>query len=390
MSYREDLVELGLLRPDDQARQTAAAPATAVAAPPRGAGDARRPEFPTSLSSYVDRLMAMLASLAPQADDLDTAEFRRQMQEYRQAVANPARENELPRVIEACVATCQTYFRVSQKYHRDREDEFKEIIAILRDAATITMGHSSEFHLRMLQSSERFGQLTQLDDMRELKTRLLAEVAALRETVDEKQRRDERAYSQLNERVEALQNRLTQVEAEASLDPLTRVANRHGFQRTLTRMLEQARAKHMPLSLAMLDVDDFKAINDTHGHPIGDRVLLCTAQWLTKGLRQTDYIARYGGEEFAVLLGSSSIPQVEERLRQLVAAIANSSYEYELLGEKERVSFTVSCGLTELQVGDTEESLVQRADDALYEAKRKGKNRVVVRRRSSLKTLLSW
>lgn len=388
MSYRENLVELGLLRPEDAAGQAGAGPATAT--PPRAVAEPRRGESPTSLSSYVDRLMAMLSSLAPDADDADTAEFRRQIQDYRHAVANPSREADLPRVIESCVATCQTYFRVSQKYHRDREDEFKEIIAILRDAATITIGHASEFHLRMLQSSERFGRLAQLDDMREIKSQLLAEVAALRETVDEKQRRDERAYAQLNDRVEALQNRLTQVEAEAALDPLTRVANRHGFQRTLTRMLEQARAKHMPLSLAMIDVDDFKAINDTHGHPIGDRVLLCTAQWLTKGLRQTDYIARYGGEEFAVLLGSSSIPQIEDRLRQLVAAIANSSYEYELLGEKEQVSFTVSCGLTELQVGDTEESLVQRADDALYEAKRKGKNRLVVRRRSSLKTLLSW
>jgi diguanylate cyclase len=142
--------------------------------------------------------------------------------------------------------------------------------------------------------------------------------------------------------------------------------------------------------MAMLDVDNFKVINDTHGHPIGDRVLLCTAQWLAKGLRQSDFVARYGGEEFAVLLGNATAGQVEERLRQVLADIAASSYEYELLGKKERVRFTLSCGLTDLLPTDTEEELIQRADEALYEAKRKGKNRVVSRKRSTLKSLLSW
>lgn len=386
MSYRENIVELGLLRPE----AAVTGPVAVASSPGRAPEEGRRTEATSSLATYVDRLMAMLSSLAPEAEDIDTVEFRKQIQAYRVVVTDTTRGMELPRIVEACVATCQAYFQTSQNYHKDREKEFKEIISILRDAATITVGHSSEFHLRMLESSERFGRLAQLDDMRELKTQLISEVTALRQTVDEKQQRDERAYVQLNERVEALQTRLSQVEAEAALDPLTRVANRHGFQRTLARMLEQARTKHMPLSIAMIDVDDFKVINDTHGHPIGDRVLLCTAQWLTKGLRQTDFIARYGGEEFAILLGSSTVAQVEDRLRQLLTAIAGSSYEYELLGEKERVSFTVSCGLTELQVGDTEETLIQRADDALYEAKRKGKNRVAVRRRSSLKTLLSW
>jgi len=140
----------------------------------------------------------------------------------------------------------------------------------------------------------------------------------------------------------------------------------------------------------MIDVDDFKQINDTHGHPIGDRVLLCTAQWLTRGLRQTDFVARYGGEEFAVLLGAATVGQVEDRMREVVAGIAGSSYEYELLGKKERVRFTVSCGLTDLQDGDTEETLIRRADEALYDAKRKGKNRVTVKKRSALKSLLSW
>lgn len=369
---KDNLVELGLRRPDAS---------TAVLS-----GD-----VPSSaLATFVDKLLALLVTLTPEAETQDTTRFRDQMEAYRAVVASHDRYMEVPRTIESCIATCETYFRTSLKYHRSRESEFTEIISILREAARVAVGDSSDFHSQIVASTDRFSHLGQLDDVRELKHRLAAEVHVLRRTTEEKQQRDQRAYIQLNQRVESLQARLAQVEEEASLDALTRVANRRGFQRTLARMFEQARSQQIPLSLAMIDVDNFKAINDTHGHPIGDRVLLCTAQWLTKGLRQTDYVARYGGEEFAVLLATATASQVENRMREVVAGIAGSSYEYELLGEKERVRFTVSCGLTDLQDGDTMEKLIERADEALYDAKRKGKNRVVVRKRSALKSLLSW
>jgi len=371
MDTDNNLVELGLRRPT-----------------PGGAAVAPAPDGP--LAVFVDRLLGLLVDLPPDAETQDTDKFRDKIEGYRAAAADLTRRMELPRVIEACLMTCETYFRTSLKYHRSRETEFSEIISILREAAKVAAGDGSEFHAQMVASSERFNRLGQLDDVRELKHRLAAEVHVLRKTVDEKQQRDQRAYIQLNQRVESLQARLSEVEEEAALDPLTRVANRRGFQRALARMLNQARAQKVPLSLAMIDIDNFKPINDTHGHPIGDRVLLCTAQWLTKGLRQTDFVARYGGEEFVVLLGAATAAQVEDRLRDVVAGIAKSSYEYELLGKKERVSFTISCGLTDLQEGDTEETLIQRADEALYEAKRKGKNRVVVKKRSALKSLLSW
>lgn len=342
------------------------------------------------LGTFVDRLLALLLTIPPDAEPRDTDKFRDQVEGYRAAAADLSRRIELPRIIEACISTCEAYFRASARYHKAREAEFTEIVAILREAAKLAAGDASDFHAQMVASSERFNQLDQLDDVRELKHRLAAEVHVLRKTVDEKHQRDQRAYIQLNQRVESLQARLSEVEEEAALDPLTRVANRRGFRRTFSRMFSQAKAQQIPLAMAMIDIDNFKTINDTHGHPIGDRVLLCTAQWLTKGLRQTDFVARYGGDEFAVLLGAATAAQVEARMRDVVAGIASSNYEYELLGEKERVRFTVSCGLTDVQDGDTEESLLQRADEALYETKRRGKNRVVVKKRSSLKSLLSW
>jgi diguanylate cyclase len=344
----------------------------------------------TPLATFVERLIGVLGAIPPEADAGDTEAFLRKLEEYRHVVIDPTRRMEVPRVTEACVLACQHYFKLSRKYHADREQDLKEMIGILREAAKLSIGDSTDFNAQVIASSERFGGLAQQDDIRELKRHLVAEVSSLRQTVEEKQKRDERAYTQLSSRVEALQSRLSEVEEEASTDPLTRIGNRGRFQRTLSRMMETARSSGSPLALAMLDVDDFKTINDTHGHPIGDRVLLCAAQWLSKGLRQTDFVARYGGEEFAVLLGKATAGQVEERLRQLLADIASSSYEYELLGKMERVRFTLSCGLTDLLPSESEEEFIQRADEALYEAKRKGKNRVVTRKRSSLKSLLNW
>jgi diguanylate cyclase len=348
------------------------------------------PQADAPLATFVDRLIGVLSLIPPDAESSETDAFRKKLDEYRHVVLDPTRRMEVPRVTEACVLACQQYFKLSKKYHHDREEELKELIGILRDAAKMSVGDSTEFNAQVLASSQRFGTMAELDDIRDLKRQLVAEVSTLRHNVEEKQKRDERAYLSLNSRVEALQSRLNEVEEEAATDPLTRIGNRGRFQRTLARMMEAAREQGSPLALAMLDVDNFKTINDTHGHPIGDRVLLCTAQWLSKGLRQTDFVARYGGEEFAVLLANATASQVEERMKQVLANIAGSCYEYELLGKKERVRFTLSCGLTDLLPHESQEEFIQRADDALYEAKNKGKNRVVCRKKSTLKTLLNW
>ena len=242
----------------------------------------------------------------------------------------------------------------------------------------------------MLARSDRFITISAVENIRELRRRLGDEVGTLRRAVAEKQQKDEQAYSQLTLRVETLQKKLAEMEVEVTLDPLTKVGNRRRFQAALTRLVATAHESGGQLSLAMLDVDHFKHINDTHGHPIGDRVLLAVAQGIAKGVRGSDVVARYGGEEFAVLLPNAVASEVEPRFKKLLLDIAASAYEYDVLGRKERVRFTVSCGLVDLDAGESEDALVKRADEALYEAKNKGRNRVVARKRSLLGRVLAW
>src|SRR5207302_9748455 len=124
--------------------------------------------------------------------------------------------------------------------------------------------------VRLMGSSERFNRLTEIHDIREMKKQISQEVRDLNRAVAEKQKHDENSYTRLSKRIEILQTNLSKTKEEASLDPLTQVANRGSFDAAINRWVERHRQDGQPFVLAMLDLDNFKQINDTHGHPIGD------------------------------------------------------------------------------------------------------------------------
>jgi diguanylate cyclase (GGDEF)-like protein len=394
-----ELTELGLKNPlSPEAPAPAPAPAAAArTARPEPAVEVARPmsvaagaeRRPDGLARFLARLCDVLDEFGPQADAADVEVFRARLDACRRAVSGGTPDTDVSGVAEEFLGTCREHLLLSRTYHKDREKELTELIGILRDAAKLSLGESAEFQAQMLASSSRFDAIAQLADIRDLRLRLGQEVGVLRKAVAEKQQRDEEAYAHLTRRVESLQAKLAELEVEVAADSLTRVANRGHFDRMLVRMVAQARQGGRPLSLAMVDVDHFKQINDTHGHPIGDRVLLCIAQLLAKSVRTTDVVARYGGEEFAVLMPGASVSEVEDRYQALLQEIAASAYAYDVLGRREVVRFTVSCGLTDLQGAEREEDLVKRADEALYEAKRRGRNRVVARKRSLFERMLA-
>lgn len=161
----------------------------------------------------------------------------------------------------------------------------------------------------------------------------------------------------------------------ATTDPLTGVANRRRFMEAAERELMRARRYGRPLSLLMLDVDHFKSINDGYGHAVGDDVLTCLASAARECMREIDVVGRLGGEEFAVLLPETSLTEAvgaAERLRRHLA-------ELELQTRNDVVRFTVSVGVATCRDEDCSiEGALTRADHALYDAKRGGRNRVAV------------
>jgi diguanylate cyclase len=174
-----------------------------------------------------------------------------------------------------------------------------------------------------------------------------------------------------------LTEELHRIREDAMTDALSGLLNRRGFDRELKRMAPKDGAPGASLALIMLDIDHFKKINDTYGHPLGDRVIAAVGQLIRESLGQGGVAARYGGEEFAVLLPSHRI-EMAERLAQTIRKRIEEGTIRRRHGEEPVGGVTVSAGVAVWHRADDTSSLVERADRALYASKRAGRNRVTV------------
>lgn len=176
--------------------------------------------------------------------------------------------------------------------------------------------------------------------------------------------------AELSEERERL-NRLLQ---EKSLclrqDPLTGIANRLAYEEQLQQEFHRWQRFGNPLTFLIWDIDHFKQINDSYGHAIGDEVLCNIAGQLGCRLRSTDFVARYGGEEFAMLLPGADTEAALQLANQIRLQIAEAGFNN---GEY-RIPVTISCGVTRFEPGDSAQTVFKRADHALYQAKKAGRN----------------
>lgn len=156
-------------------------------------------------------------------------------------------------------------------------------------------------------------------------------------------------------------------------DPLTKINNRGYFMELLHGEVERVRRYERTLSLLMIDLDNFKTVNDTRGHAAGDEALRTVAAVLRSSeLRQNDYFGRIGGEEFAVILPETSLQGAAEVAERICTNLATTPVTY----DDNAFVITASIGVSEYRLGDTLETLLRRADQAMYEAKQAGRNRV--------------
>jgi diguanylate cyclase (GGDEF)-like protein len=164
--------------------------------------------------------------------------------------------------------------------------------------------------------------------------------------------------------------RISQLEALNLTDELTGLSNRRGLNTQLPKSLSQADRNGSDLTFIAIDIDHFKAVNDTHGHDAGDAVLQRVAKTISTVIRAGDYAFRQGGEEMTVI-ATTSFKGAEILAEKLRAAVAGSA-------ERDEIDVTISLGVAMAHLKDTPEALMKRADDALYRAKLNGRDRAEV------------
>ena len=188
------------------------------------------------------------------------------------------------------------------------------------------------------------------------------ELEALRQRTEEK-----------HAEIAKLQDELDRASALARHDPLTGTLNRKGLDEVMEREIARSRRNGAPLCVALLDVDNFKSINDRLGHETGDAALVHLANVARSAMRPQDMLARYGGEEFVVVLPETTQAQGIEAMTRLQRELTTRFF----LQNNEKILITFSAGVAQLGTEETSTEALRRADQGMYLAKRAGKNRVV-------------
>lgn len=185
---------------------------------------------------------------------------------------------------------------------------------------------------------------------------------------------DRKAVEQAEKRIQELEAELVEMSALVSEDPMTHSLNRRGMEQEYARETSRAMRTGSPLCVAMIDIDNFKKLNDNHGHHAGDEALIHLVQVAKEELRATDIIGRMGGEEFMIMLPNT----LQEDAVMVVERLQRALTKKFFLNNNDRILITFSAGVAVYEAGESQESIMDRADKALYEAKHTGKNRVCI------------
>lgn len=322
----------------------------------------------------LQRLLALLCdnmkSLTP-----DEAWLAGQLEPIRALLGGPMRSAALEQA-EARLAQIIAQQATARRSLQEAKFALKEMLATLVERIGSMSNSTGRFYEQVGGYQKRLEGATDFETLSAVIRGLLADTQVVR--TDIQQSREElvaarKKVETYEARVQQLEKELTQVSALVQKDPLTCALNRRGLEEAFR--IETARATRYgaALGFVMLDLDDFKKLNDSLGHVAGDRALIHIASLMQAIVRPTDFIARLGGEEFALLLPATEVAEAAAAAERLQREVAKRGFQFD--GRPWPLAF--SAGAVQWRPGESLEEMIHRADRALYEAKRAGKNRVV-------------
>ena len=256
------------------------------------------------------------------------------------------------------------------------QNEMRDMLAAFIDRLSDMAKSTGTFHEKL---EENARQIEQAKTLAEIAPVLKEVVSATRNMANQSKTSGEELQAmrdralQTDAELVKLHQELDRVSTQARHDPLTGALNRKGLEEAVEREISSVRRKDTPLCMALLDIDNFKKLNDTMGHATGDTALAHLAQVARESMRPQDTLARYGGEEFVILLPDTPLDKGIEAMTRLQRELTKKFF----LSGTEKVLITFSAGVAQLAPDETGSDAIRRADKAMYLAKRAGKNRVL-------------
>ena len=260
---------------------------------------------------------------------------------------------------------------------KEAKEAIKHMLAGFVDHLADMADATSEYHDKIEHCATKISAANNITELENVIAEVMRETRAIQ--INTLRSRDDLRNTQTKvreseARIEQLEKELAEASDLVRHDQLTGALNRRGLEEIFTKELSRARRHETALCVTLLDIDNFKKLNDTKGHAAGDQALVHLAAVCRETLRPQDTIARFGGEEFIILLPETSLEDASKAITRLQRELTRKFF----LHDNDKVLITFSAGVTELRISDTPESAIQRADEAMYEAKQTGKNRVVI------------
>jgi diguanylate cyclase (GGDEF)-like protein len=263
--------------------------------------------------------------------------------------------------------------RSEQSFVNSRLGAFKGVIWELVEGLRVLSQSGSSTEATIQESLRQLERAVETESFERVRVAFARAVGDINSALRRRRAELDAQLHRMSSRMDSMREDLLSARRATELDPLTGLYNRGAFDDALRRYVDLAALSRQPLALMMIDLDHFKSINDVHGHQSGDQVIVAAAHTLTRTLlRKDDFVARYGGEEYAAILldtGVEHAAPLAERLRVRMTELG-------IAAAGKPVAVTCSIGFAVLRAEDTPETLLARADAALYRAKAAGRDRV--------------
>jgi diguanylate cyclase len=337
---------------------------------------------------YVALFVQLLQRLVEHIDVLNgNASRSNSIRETLQNVVHPEQAQQLLDEVTSEIETIDARIRAERNQTtdflgdlRERLDGFEEVLSLLADDGDGSLKRSEELQTQVGEDTRELGEAVKSDDIDEVRGLIARGLTGITERLAKHVLSERQQNEASRARVAELNDRLARLEDEADIlrseirnkndlalkDALTGVYNRAGYEERTLELFARWERSGAALSIVFVDCNKFKEINDTYGHAAGDLVLVKVADVLQVRARASDIVCRYGGDEFVILLPDTHVQGAEVFAKSACEEVLNAGFN----DNGKPLDVSISCGVTELVAGDTLESAIGRADEAMYQAKK--------------------